>query len=158
DDLDLHDLAAPDEHVAIGEAPHQMRRDAVLFQVAEEHFRHSVVQHTLGHDGAAFLRVERGRVVLEVLDQEVRIRGAVDLLRLAFVEKLTAVHRRPPRCVRTDVRYAAGPGSCQSSFGSRDEKITASPVLPNPPSPRALDGSASTSSHVTVDTGATTSC
>ena len=48
-------------------------------------------------DRAALLGVERGGVVLEVLDQEVGIGGAIDLLGLALVEQLTPLHRSSSR-------------------------------------------------------------
>src|SRR5207247_4748294 len=67
-------------------------------------------------DRAALLGVEGGGVVLEVLDQEVGVGSGVDLLRLALVEQLTAIHRRPPGPARRGPGYAAGGAPCQRGW------------------------------------------
>src|SRR5437667_3334808 len=114
--LDLHDLAAADQHVALGEAAHEVGRHALLLEEAEEDLGHAVVEDALVDDRAALLRVEGGGVVLEVLDEEVGIGSGVELLRLALVEQLTAIHRRPPRRARRGPGYAAGGAPCQRGW------------------------------------------
>jgi hypothetical protein len=109
DDLDLHDLARADLHLAVGQASDEMRRDAVLLEELEEHFGRPVVDDALRGDRPALLRVERRCVVLEVLDQTVRIVRTVDLLGFSFVEKLTPLHlSRPPELARRDRLHGAG--------------------------------------------------
>src|SRR2546422_1985224 len=117
--LDLHDLAAADQHVALGEAAHEVGRHALLLEEAGEDLGHAVVEDALVDDRAALLRVEGGGVVLEVLDEEVGIGSGVELLRLALVEQLTAIHRRPPRRARREPGYAAGGAPCQRGWRDR---------------------------------------
>ena len=54
-DLDLHDLAGADQHVAVGQALHEVRRHALRLEEAEEHLGHAVVEHALVDDRAALL-------------------------------------------------------------------------------------------------------
>src|SRR5437667_3130518 len=114
--LDLHDLATADQHVALGEPADEMGLHALLLEEAEEDLGHAVVEDALVHDRAALLGVEGGGVVLEVLDQEVGVGSGVDLLRLALVEQLTAIHRRPPGPARRGPGYAAGGAPCQRGW------------------------------------------
>ena len=63
-----------------------MGRHAAPLQQLEHPGRHPVVDNALANDGPPLLRVERRRVVLEVLNDEVRLVGRVHDLRLALVE------------------------------------------------------------------------
>jgi len=75
--FDRNDIQAFAQHLAIVQAAHKMGSDPGAFQQREEQFRHPVVHHALGFDGPALFGVERGRIVLEVLDHEVRVRSRV---------------------------------------------------------------------------------
>ena len=55
-------------------------------------FRNSVVDHALAADRAALLRVERGRVVLEILDERAGLRTLVEDLGLALINLAAASH------------------------------------------------------------------
>src|SRR2546422_9703682 len=62
----------------------------------EDIFRDAVVEDALALDDIVLLRIEGGRVVLEVLDQRSRLRSLVEDLGLAFIDATTAAHRRVP--------------------------------------------------------------
>jgi glucose-6-phosphate-specific signal transduction histidine kinase len=47
----------------------KVRRHADLAEQGEEVFGNAVVEHALAGDRALLLRVERGRIVLEILDE-----------------------------------------------------------------------------------------
>ncbi len=62
-----------------------MRRHADLVQRVKMNSENAVVEDTLALDRGAFLIVEGGRIVLEVLDERARLRALVKHLGLAFV-------------------------------------------------------------------------
>jgi hypothetical protein len=76
-----------------------VRRHADVVEVLEDVFGDAVVEHALAVDDLVLLGVERGRVVLEMLDQRSRLRPLVEDLRLALVDATAAVHRDVP-CLR----------------------------------------------------------
>src|SRR5260370_16413291 len=77
-----------------------MGRNADLIEVLEDVFGDAVVQDALAFDDFVLLRVEGGRVVLEVLDQGSRLRSFIKDLGLAFIDAATAAHRGVPWFVK----------------------------------------------------------
>jgi hypothetical protein len=74
----------------------EVRRYADLVQVLEDVFGDAVVEDALALDDVMLLRVERGRIVLEMLDQRTRLGSFVEDLRLAFIDAATAAHGSVP--------------------------------------------------------------
>ena len=62
----------------------------------EDMFRNTVIEHALAADRALLLRVERGGVVLEILDQRAGLGALVQDLGLAFVDLAAASHAAVP--------------------------------------------------------------
>jgi hypothetical protein len=73
----------------------EMRRHADLVQLLEDELRDAVVEHALAVEDRVFFRVERGGVVLEVLDQRAGLGAFVEDLGLAFVNAAAAAHFDP---------------------------------------------------------------
>ena len=96
DDLDRHDLDLADQLLAHVETADEVRRHADMVEQREEMLGDPVVQHALAVDRALFLGVERGRVILEILDQRARLGTLVQDLGLAFVDLAAASHGRVP--------------------------------------------------------------
>ena len=69
-----------------------MVRHADIAEQGEDMLRNPVVEHALAADRALFLGVERGRVVLEILDQRARFGALVKDLRFAFVNLAATGH------------------------------------------------------------------
>src|SRR5437660_858302 len=110
--LDRHDLETLHQHVAVVEAADEMRRHPLALEETEEDLRDGVVANAFLDDRAAFLGVERGRVVLEVLEEKIGIAGGEELLRLPLVDELSrfhVAHRIPPGVARTGRGRSAGP-------------------------------------------------
>src|SRR5262249_35526421 len=80
----------------------EMGGNSDVVQMLEDVFRDSIVENALAFDHVVLLRVEGGRVVLEVLDQSSRFRSFVEDLALAFIDSATAAHRRVPWFVHLD--------------------------------------------------------
>jgi hypothetical protein len=57
-----------------------MRRHTGLLQQSKEPFGHFIVDDAFLDDGPTFLRVERRRIVFEVLDNLIRLVGRKDFL------------------------------------------------------------------------------
>src|SRR5262245_502116 len=122
DHFERNDLHFADQLLAHVEPSDEVRRNADVVQVLEYVFGDAVVEDTLALDDTVLLRIEGGRVVLEVLDQRSRLRSLIDDLGLAFIDAATAAHRRVPwfvdvhldavAPVRGDVR---GGGACGSA-------------------------------------------
>ena len=64
----------------------------IVCERGEDMLGDAVVEHALAADRAALLRVEGGRVVLEILDQRARLGTLVEDLGLAFVDLAAAGH------------------------------------------------------------------
>ena len=64
----------------------------IVAERGEDMLGDAVVEHALAADRAALLGVERGRVVLEILDQGARLGTLVEDLGLAFVDLAAAGH------------------------------------------------------------------
>ncbi len=75
-----------------------MGRHPDVVQVLEEELRNPVIEDTLALDHLVLLGVERGRIILEVLDQGTRLRALIQNLRLAFVNATPTAHWDVP-CV-----------------------------------------------------------
>jgi hypothetical protein len=72
------------------EPPDEVGRNPDIVQVLEDVFGDPVVEDTLALDDIVLLRIERGRVILEVLDQRSGLRSLIEDLRLAFIDAATA--------------------------------------------------------------------
>src|SRR5712664_2680613 len=69
-----------------------------VVEVLKQVLRNPVVEDALALDHLMFLGIERGRIVLEVLDQGSRLRPFVENLGLAFVNAASTAHWDVP-CV-----------------------------------------------------------
>src|SRR6188768_3828006 len=73
-----------------------MSRNADVVEMLKDVFGDPVIEDALAFDDLVLLRVEGGRVVLEVLDQRSGLRSFIEDLRLAFIDAATAAHRSIP--------------------------------------------------------------
>src|SRR5262245_47836302 len=73
-----------------------MGRDPDVVEVLEDVLGDPIVEDALAFDDLVLLRIEGGRVVLEVLDQRTGLRSFVENLRLALIDATTAAHRSVP--------------------------------------------------------------
>ena len=94
--FERNDLHLADQLLAHVETPDEMRRNTDVVQMLKDIFGDPVVEDALAFDDLVLLRVEGGRVVLEVLDQRSRLRSFIEDLRLAFIDAATAAHRSVP--------------------------------------------------------------
>jgi hypothetical protein len=69
-----------------------------IVEVLEQVLRNPVIEDALALDHLVFLGIERGRIVLEVLDQGTRLRSFVKHLGLAFINAASTAHWDVP-CV-----------------------------------------------------------
>src|SRR5262245_18771620 len=69
-----------------------MIRHADLPELHHQIFRDAIVEDALALEHGLLLRIERGRVVLEVLDESARLGSLIEDLRLALVNELAAFH------------------------------------------------------------------
>jgi hypothetical protein len=93
-DLDRDDLDLADQLLAHVEAADEVGGDADPAEQGEDMLGDTVVEHALAVDRALFLRVERGGVVLEILDQRAGFGTLIEDLCLAFVDLAAACHTR----------------------------------------------------------------
>jgi hypothetical protein len=114
DDFERDDLDLADQLLAHVHAADEVVRDADGSQPLHEEFRQAVVQDALALDRRFLLRVEGGRVVLEVLDEGSGLRAFVQDLRLAFVNLLATCHDRSFRTHRQTILPA-----CALAFADR---------------------------------------
>jgi acetyl esterase/lipase len=70
----------------------EMGRHADRAERGKDVLGDAIVEHALAADGAALLGIERGRVVLEILDKRARLRTLVEDLGLALVDLAAASH------------------------------------------------------------------
>jgi hypothetical protein len=75
-----------------------MGRHPDVVEVLKQVLRNPVVEDALALDHLVFLGIERGRIVLEVLDQGSRLRAFVKDLGLAFINAASTAHWDVP-CV-----------------------------------------------------------
>ena len=90
------DLDFANQLLAHVETADEMRRHADFVEMREYIFRDAVVEDAFALDHLVLLRVERGGVVLEVLDQSSGFRPFIKDLRLALVNAAAAAHRNVP--------------------------------------------------------------
>src|SRR3546814_9220444 len=81
-----------DQLFAHVEAADEMVRHADIAEQGEDMLGNAVVEHALAVDRPTLLRVEGGRVVLEILDQRARFGAFVEDLGFAFVNLAAAGH------------------------------------------------------------------
>src|SRR3954463_9580137 len=75
-----------------------MGRHPDVVEVLKQVLRNPVVEDALAFDHLVFLGIERGRIVLEVLDQGSRLRALIKNLGLAFIYAASTAHWDVP-CV-----------------------------------------------------------
>src|SRR3546814_7180313 len=73
-----------------------MGRDTNLRQQCENMLGNAVIQYTLTADGAFFLRIEGGRVILEILDDGAGLRPFIEDLGFAFINLAATGHAGVP--------------------------------------------------------------
>ena len=95
-DFERNDLDFANQLLAHVEPLDEMGRHPDVVEVLEYVFGNPVVEDALALDHLMFFRVERGRVVLEMLNQRSRLGSFVKNLRLAFIDAATAAHRDIP--------------------------------------------------------------
>ena len=96
--LQRHDLDLANQLFAHVEAADEVGRHPDIVEVLEQVLRNPVVEDALALDHLVFLGIERGRIVLEVLDQGARLRSFVKYLGLAFINAASTAHWDVP-CV-----------------------------------------------------------
>ena len=92
-DLDRDDLDLADQLLAHVQTADEMGRDADPGERSEDMLGDPVVEYALAADRAALLRVERRRIVLEILNQGAGLGTLVEDLGLALVDLAAAGHR-----------------------------------------------------------------
>src|SRR3546814_10544824 len=85
-------LVRSDQLFAHVEAADEMVRHSDIAEQGEDMLGNAVVEHALAVDRPTLLRVEGGRVVLEILDQRARFGAFVEDLGFAFVNLAAAGH------------------------------------------------------------------
>ncbi len=96
--LQRHDLDFANQLFAHVEAADEVGRHPDVVEVLKQVLRNPVVEDALALDYLVFLGIERGRIVLEVLDQGSRLRSFVKDLGLAFINAAASAHWDVP-CV-----------------------------------------------------------
>ena len=100
DHFQRNDLYLLDQLLAHVQTADKMRRNADLCQTQHDKLGNAIVQHALAVERGFLLRVERGGVVLEILDERTRLRPLIEDLGLAFVDLLAATHGAALRVAR----------------------------------------------------------
>ena len=100
-DFDRDDLDLPDQLLAHVQPADEVRRHADRRERGKDVLGNAVVDHAFAADRAALLRIERGRIVLEILDQGAGLRTLVKDLGLALVDLAAASHWRSVTPTRT---------------------------------------------------------
>ena len=95
------------------ETADEMGRHADIGEKREDVLGNAIVEHALAADRAAFLRIERGSVVLEILDERARFGTLVKDLGLAFVDLAAARQCSLPRS-RKEKRPGRGRDSARA--------------------------------------------
>ena len=101
-DLERDHLDHADQLLAHVQPADEVRRHADGVQPGHEVLGEAVVEHALALDRRLLLRVEGGRLVLEVLDQRVGLGSFVENLRLALVNQPASGHACLRKCARED--------------------------------------------------------
>src|SRR5262249_34642979 len=114
DHLERNDLDLANELLAHAQASDEVGRHPDVVEMLEYVLGDSIVEHALAFDDLVLLRIEGGRVILEILNQRSGLRSFVEDLRLAFIDAATAAHRSVPWFV--DVHLdAVAPGYAMSA-------------------------------------------
>src|SRR3546814_3686761 len=93
--ISLHTaLPISDQLLAHIEAADEMVRHADIAEQGKDMLGNAVVEHALAVDRPTLLRVEGGRVVLEILDQRARFGAFIEDLGFAFIDLAAAGHGR----------------------------------------------------------------
>src|SRR4051794_18406148 len=96
--FERHDLDLADQLLAHVEAADEVGGHPDVVEVLEQVLRDTVVEDALALDDLVLLGVERGGVVLEMLDQGSRLRSFIEDLGLAFINAAPTAHWDVP-CV-----------------------------------------------------------
>src|SRR5207244_10004673 len=80
------------------ETADEMGGHSDVVDMLKQVLRNPVVEDALALDHLMFLGIERGRIVLEVLDQGSRLRSFIENLGLAFINAASTAHWDVP-CV-----------------------------------------------------------
>ncbi len=91
-DFQRHDLDLANQLLAHVETADEVGRHPDVVEVLKQVLRNPVVEDALALDHLVFLGIERGRVVLEVLDQGSRLGAFVKDLGLAFINAAPTAH------------------------------------------------------------------
>ena len=112
-----NDLDLADQLLAHVDSFQEVGRDADAVQLHHHEFADAVVEHALAIQYGTLFVVERGGVVLEVLDQGARLRPLVQDLRLALIDLAALGHvaspgpeGMPALATRTGKAFLAHPG------------------------------------------------
>ena len=73
-----------------------MRGHADVVQPLEDVFRDPVVENAFAFDDLMLLRVERGRVILKILDEGARLRALIEDLGFTLINASAAIHAVRP--------------------------------------------------------------
>ncbi|MGY3119339.1 hypothetical protein ACVWXQ_003276 [Bradyrhizobium sp. S3.14.4] len=120
-----HDLDLANQLLAHVEAADEMGRHPDVVEVLKQVLRDPVVEDTLALDHLMLFRIERGGVILEVLDQGTGLRAFVKNLCLAFINTTPTAHGDVPCFVEIHVFGVLRlPGydpqrSCRERLGTR---------------------------------------
>src|SRR5579872_569145 len=87
-----HNLHFTNQLLAHVEAADEMGRHPDVVEVLKQVLRNPVVEDALALDHLVFLGIERGRIVLEVLDQGSGLRAFIQDLGLAFINAASTAH------------------------------------------------------------------
>ena len=95
-DLERNDLDLANQLLAHVDSTDKMRRHADVIEPLEDVFRDSVVENALAFDDLMLLGVERGRVILEILDEGAGLRALIEDLGFTFINASAAIHAVRP--------------------------------------------------------------
>src|SRR3546814_7564087 len=101
-----------------------MGRDTNLRQQCENMLGNAVIQYTLTADGAFFLRIEGGRVILEILDDGAGLRPFIEDLGFAFINLGATGHAGVPThetCNRNNMPRRRESGRSAQAGGRSEE-------------------------------------
>src|SRR5712692_3007987 len=96
DHFERDDLHLADQLLAHVESADEVGWNPDVVEVLEYVFGDAVVEDALAFDHLMLLRIEGGRVVLEVLNQRTGLGALVEDLRLALIDAAAAAHRNVP--------------------------------------------------------------
>ena len=95
-DLERNDLDLANQLLAHVDSADKMSGNADVIEALEDVFRDSVVENAFAFDDLMLLGVERGRIVLEILDEGAGLRALVQDLGFTFINASAAIHAVRP--------------------------------------------------------------